>query len=281
MLGCRCGAKWNAAEWVDEAVAAGCSFVTEARVHEVIVEEWHAVGVRGRLKRRPFEIRARTVVLAAGGIGTPPILRRSGLAGAGRGVAMDTTVIAYGTARERGNATEPPMTYAWADDENGYLLSTLVEPWLMYPVSAVRAGAHKLLTWPRWQNTLGVMIKLKDDVSGALPSEREIDKPLTPGDRARLRHATAVSRRILIEAGAGRDSIFLSPPRGTHPCATVRVGDLLDSDLQTEIPGLYVCDASAFPEALARPTVLTIIGLGKRLSEHLVTQCSRIDASQS
>jgi choline dehydrogenase-like flavoprotein len=44
---------------------------------------------------------------------------------------------------------------------------------------------------------------------------------------------------------------------------------MLDQDLQTEIENLYVCDASAFPEALARPTVLTIIGLGKRLVEHL------------
>ena len=40
---------------------------------------------------------------------------------------------------------------------------------------------------------------------------------------------------------------------------------------QTEIENLYVCDASAFPVSLARPTVLTIIGLGKRLVHHLLT----------
>ena len=28
---------------------------------------------------------------------------------------------------------------------------------------------------------------------------------------------------------------------------------MLDTNLQTEITGLYVCDASTFPEALARP----------------------------
>jgi choline dehydrogenase-like flavoprotein len=44
---------------------------------------------------------------------------------------------------------------------------------------------------------------------------------------------------------------------------------MLDENLQAEISGLYVCDASVFPEALARPTVLTIIGLAKRLSKHL------------
>ena len=34
MLGCRCGAKWGAAEWVDDAVAAGCELMTEARVDD-------------------------------------------------------------------------------------------------------------------------------------------------------------------------------------------------------------------------------------------------------
>jgi choline dehydrogenase-like flavoprotein len=46
---------------------------------------------------------------------------------------------------------------------------------------------------------------------------------------------------------------------------------MLDESLQTEVQGLYVCDASTFPEALARPTVLTIIGLGKRLAKRIMS----------
>ena len=67
-------------------------------------------------------------------------------------------------------------------------------------------------------------------------------------------------------------TIFVTPQRGTHPSGTVRLGTMLDANLQTEMPGLYVCDASVFPEALDRPTVLTIIGLGKRLARQL--QCN-------
>jgi choline dehydrogenase-like flavoprotein len=48
------------------------------------------------------------------------------------------------------------------------------------------------------------------------------------------------------------------------------VGTLVDENLQTEVQGLYVCDASVFPEALARPTVLTIIGLSRRLAKHIL-----------
>ena len=46
---------------------------------------------------------------------------------------------------------------------------------------------------------------------------------------------------------------------------------MVDSDLQTEVQGLYVCDASVFPEALGRPTVITIIGLAKRLARQLTS----------
>ncbi|MGH2523059.1 MAG: FAD-dependent oxidoreductase [Anaerolineales bacterium] len=274
MLGCRCGAKWNAAEWIDEAVVAGCEFLTEAKVEALTIENNKVVGVQGRRKGKPFEIHARAVVLAAGGIGSPLLLQRAGLASAGQGIGMDTTVIVYGASRfaERGNGKEPPMTYAWANDQVGYMLSTLIDPWLMYPLITALKGWRYPLTWPRWGNTLGVMIKLKDEVSGHVTTERNISKPFTPKDQAKLNHAAGVARQILIEAGANAASIFITPMRGTHPCATVRVGGLLDHNLQTEIENLYVCDASAFPEALARPTVLTIIGLGKRLVEHLLTR---------
>jgi choline dehydrogenase-like flavoprotein len=272
MLGCRCGAKWNAAEWVDEAVSAGCEFITEARVDELIVENRKVSGVRGRCQGQTFEITASVVVLAAGGIGTPLILQHAGLSRAGQGMAMDTTLMMYGASRFPGNGHEPPMTYAWANDEVGYMLSTLIDPWLNYPLVAGLKGPRYLLTWPRWNNTLGVMIKLKDDVSGVLESERRISKPFTVNDQKKLDHAAGVARQILVKAGADPDSIFLTPMRGTHPCATVRIGDLLDRNLQTEIENLYVCDASAFPESLARPTVLTIIGLGKRLVERLLTK---------
>ena len=94
---------------------------------------------------------------------------------------------------------------------------------------------------------------------------------MTAHDIPRMRSAEEVSRRILVEAGARPETIFTTPLRGTHPSGTVRIGTLVDETLQTEIQGLYVCDASVFPEALARPTVLTILGLGKRLAKHILS----------
>jgi choline dehydrogenase-like flavoprotein len=270
MLGCRCHAKWSAAEYVDQAVAAGCDLRTGARVERVLIEEGHVVGVEGRRNGEPFAARADTVVISAGGIGTPRILQTSGFQQAGQGMTMDITVMVYGTIAGLGNGKEPPMTWSWENLEEGYMLSTLIDPWLLYPLINSLKSPKYALTWPRWKNTLGVMIKLKDDVSGGVFPDGRISKPMTDHDRPRMRAAEEVCRRILIEAGARPETIFTTPLRGTHPSGTVRVGRMVDENLQTEVQGLYVCDASVFPEALARPTVLTIIGLGKRLAKNLL-----------
>ena len=185
-------------------------------------------------------------------------------------MTMDITVMVYGTIPGKGNGKEPPMTWSWENLQEGYMLSTLIDPWLLYPLINSLKGPQYALTWPRWKNTLGVMIKLKDDVSGGVFPNGRISKPMTDHDRPRMRAAEEVCHRILIEAGARPETIFTTPLRGTHPSGTVRIRTLVDENLQTEIQGLYVCDASVFPEALARPTVLTIIGLGKRLAKHLL-----------
>jgi choline dehydrogenase-like flavoprotein len=269
MLGCSCGAKWNAGEYVDEAVKLGAKLKTRAHIKKVLIEDGHAVGVEGSLGGQPFTANAPVVVLAAGGIGTPRILQASGMSQAGQGMAMDTTVMVYGFIKERGIGNEPPMTWAWENQEAGYMLSTLLDPWLLFPLINATKGLKYPLYWPRWNRTLGVMIKLKDDISGGVFPDGSISKPMTKSDSQRLKEAEHVCHRILIEAGADHSSIFTSPLRGTHPSATVRIGEMLDVDLQTEVQGLYVCDASAFPEALDRPTVLTIIGMARRLAKHL------------
>jgi choline dehydrogenase-like flavoprotein len=270
MLGCRCGAKWNAAEWVFEAVAGGAQLVQGARVERVIIEDGHAVGVEGRIGPRKFTVRADTVIISAGGIGSPRILQQSGLNQAGVGMTMDTTVMIYGATREEGTGKEPPMTWSWESPDTGYMLSTLTDPWLMYPLAAVRKGIRPALRWFQWHKMLGIMIKLKDDISGGIYPDGKIRKPLTAGDNERLAEAYQVCRRILVEAGAKKSSIFMRPLIGTHPSGTVRIGSMLDQNLKSEIDELYVCDASVFPEALDRPTVLTIIGLGKRLAKYLL-----------
>ena len=272
MLGCRCGAKWNAAEWVDQAVAAGADLWTGAMVERVLIEGGQAGGVVVSRGGTPVTVSAETVIVAAGGIGSAVLLRRSGLFGAGEGMTMDTTVMVYGHAPYKGMGEEPPMTWSYPHSELGVLYSTLIDPWLVYPIVMTLKGPAYPLTWHRWGRTLGVMIKLKDEISGGVDIRGRISKGLTDRDRRRLARAEATAGEILRAAGCDPDTIFTTPLRGTHPSGTVRVGEMLTSDLESEVENLYVCDASVFPEALARPTVLTILSLGQRLADHLLQE---------
>jgi choline dehydrogenase-like flavoprotein len=272
MLGCRCGAKWNAAEFVDDAVAAGAELMTQTRVDEVLHDGQRVRGVRVRGRGRRREIGADRVIVAAGGIGTPMLLRESGVP-ISDGMAMDLTLMVYGYSKDvTGQGYEPPMTWSCADDQLGVLYSTLIDPWLMYPIIMAAKGPLYPLTWRRWGNTLGVMIKLKDELSGSFDAKGRISKGTTTADQARLIRAQDVARQILQRAGCDPRRMITTPLRGTHPSATVRIGDVLSKDLETGIEGLYVCDASVFPQALARPTVLTIIALAMRLADHLTSQ---------
>jgi len=272
LLGCRCGAKWSAAAFVADAVEAGAQLLTLAHVERVLIQDGCATGVEGRSQGRPFVASAEQVILCAGGLGTPRILRASGIQEAGDQLAMDLTVIVYGRGKGQGNAHEPPMTWSWDDPTLEAMFSPLIDPSLLYPIVAGMSELKRAFTWHQWRQMLGVMIKLRDTLSGELLPNGSVSKPITARDKERLHEAEQIARRILIEAGAVPESLFTSPMRGTHPSATVRIGTLVDANLQTPIQGLYVCDASVFPEALGRPTVLTIIGLAKRLARQLVSR---------
>jgi choline dehydrogenase-like flavoprotein len=268
LLGCRCGGKWTAGEMVDQAVAAGAELWTQARASTVLTEGGMATGIRGTRRRRAFEVRADRVVLAAGGLGSPMLLRTAGI-DAGHGVAMDTTVMVYGSGGGAGMGGDPPMTWSAEDPQLDVMYSTLVDPWLMYPIIMAVKGAAWPLTWPRWGRSLGVMIKLRDELSGGIDARGRVSKGVTAGDAERLDAAEGTARRILLAAGCGEETLIRTPLRGTHPSATARIGDVVDADLKTRVPNLYVCDASVFPEALGRPTVLTILALGRRLARSL------------
>lgn len=270
LLGCRCGAKWNAGEWVADAEAAGAELWTRARAERIRIEDGRVTGVSGRRGREAFQVEAETVVVAAGGLGSATLLRASGFDGAGRGLTMDSTVMVYGTHPSLGMGGEPPMTWSYPDDELGVLFSTLLDPWLLFPMMMALKGVRNALRWPEWSRTLGVMIKLKDDVSGEVRPDGGIAKGLTAADRERLSRAEERARDILRAAGCDPGSFITTPLRGTHPSATARIGEVVDADLRTDVRGLYVCDASVFPEALGRPTVLTILALGKRLAARLL-----------
>lgn len=266
-LGCREDAKWTALELLDEAEAAGATVRYATRAEAVEMDGEVVTGVRTVTKAGTESIEAPTVVLAAGGLGTPVILQRSGFEDAGSSLFVDLFVNTYGVTRDLNMLNEPQMSLL-ADqfhDDEGFILS----PYLNIPreVRFIEAGiAGVRLPMAR---TVGLMTKITDEPIGQVFANGTVSKAPTEQDESRLRAGIDLATELLVEIGANPDSIVESAYQGAHPGGSAPIGTIVDRDLQTEVEGLYVCDASVFPDSPGAPPILTILALARRLARHL------------
>jgi choline dehydrogenase-like flavoprotein len=272
MIGCKKGAKWTAREYVDEAVSAGAKLRTRAKVDEVLFDGGRVTGVRGTGPSGPFQVDAERVVLAAGGIGTAVVLQASGFADAGRGFFIDPLQLTTAISPWQGSPHDIPMTCGTTDlQDEGIIMTDVIDPWPLYMFGLVMGGPRNPKYFLRYPRTLSIMTKARDPLTGSISRDGKVSKPLGEAEQAMLRRGSEIASRILRRAGCDTSTITLAAPRGAHPGGTVRIGEMLDNDLQTSVAGLYVCDASVLPEPCGWPPVLTIISLAKRLVKERLT----------
>lgn len=215
-----------------------------------------------------FEARGTTVVLAAGGLGTPVILSASGIEQAGKGLFIDTFVNVYGTLDENVSSVEPTMSIVNTGfhDDRGFLMA----PFINYSRSTrMIEGGPRLATRPL-RHLFGMMVKTSDDPVGEVYADGRVSKPVTEADRRRLDDGVGLAGDILVAAGVRRESLLVSKPQGAHPGGTAAIGAVVDTDLQTPVNGLFVADASVLPRTPGMPPMVTIGALARRLGRVLV-----------
>jgi choline dehydrogenase-like flavoprotein len=263
--GCPYGAKWTSRVLLDEACAAGAVLLAGAHVRSLDVDGDEVRAVHFTMGGATHRASADVIILAAGGIGTPVLLRAAGIHEAGTGLFVDPILILNGSVPDLRGGREFPMATGMYDAEAGYVLTDLLLPFDVYSIfSSIalrpdRIGAHR--------RTLAVMIKIRDEVGGRIAAGGWINKRLTEADHKRFARGREVAHRILKNAGA--EHIFAMPLLASHPGGTARIGEVVDSDLRTRFTNLYVCDASVIPSTWGLPPILTILALGKRLARHL------------
>jgi len=258
-------ARWTARRFVADAVAAGARIVTGATVTGIATRAGAVERVEVRIGGRRRSLATGTVVLAAGGLGTPMILRACGIARAGERFFYDPVLVVNGTVDGIDAGFEPPMLAAADRLDDGYLLTDLCRPRWLHNAAAVLAGRpDQLRTYP---STVSVMVKARDGLSGSLTRRGGVAKPLTQADRAVLTRGTAEAREIVRRADG--KSIYVAGHVAVHPGGTAKVGDVVDTDLQTEIRGLYVGDASVIPMEWGLPPTFTVMALGRGLGRRL------------
>ncbi len=274
MLGCRRGAKWTARKYIEEALEHGAGVLLGSEVESVIVEQGKAAGVRLRADRGSEDVRADKVILAAGGIGTPLILLKSGIEGAGEGFFIDPMNVVMAAGKDRGTLGQ--MTFTFASEEfvesEGYLVGTVGAKMVFGAQLMGRSPLRALLRAPYYHRIMGMFTKIGDTPGGRVHADGTIEKPYPPEDMEKFRKGTEACKNILIRAGAKPETIMVAENIGGHPGGTAAIGRVVDKDLRAlDVKDLFVCDASVFPRSPGRPPTLTIMALAKRLSGFLVS----------
>lgn len=276
-FGCARQAKWMGIYVADEAEQHGARLQIHTRVEHVVVEDGQAVGViaRGLDDGQGYEIRGKTVVCSAGGIGTAGILMKSGVEQAGTRLFGDPSFGSWGVLPKglKGHFCEHGTSISYMDDEHGCLFSTQVtwprSFWASYQL--MEGGVKEAMeVYRHFPQMVAIFNKIHDEGVGRATWDGRVSKTVTAKDEEKMNYCRWVNEKILIAAGCDPNNLhhhgFSHAGALTfgHPGGSCPIGVTVDNNMETKIKNLFVCDISAMPGAPSRPPVLTLVTLTKR-----------------
>jgi len=246
--GCPEGAKWSALRFVEEAERKGARIITGMPVDEVVVKSGEVKGVRSGDRVFSDDI----VVLSAGALETPRLLNRIGLPTSSSSLFVDTFITVGGIIKGIKFDKEVPMNAVIRFED--FILCPHFSKHLAERIEERGLKASQ-------EDIIGIMVKIKDDEVGEV--DEEIKKGVTNRDATIISEGASIAGSVLEKVGVDPSTFVSTPLRGAHPGGTARVGIAVDKNLETEVSGLYVADASVLPVAPGAPPILTIVALAK------------------
>jgi choline dehydrogenase-like flavoprotein len=315
-FGCAIDAKRGMhVSYLPRAVAAGARIRTGVQAQRVLVEGGRAVGVactaRSGGRRRPFTVRARRAVIAAGGaFGTPELLQRSGLGGGqvGRNLHIHPACWVGARYEEEVRGWEGVMQSFYVDeweDPHGILLEATFTPLAFGGAWLLGAGRSHQEAMLDFGHVGSIGVHLCDRSSGrvGLGAEGSLraSYKLTREDADRIAYGIARAAEVHFAAGAtevypniarvgvlkkGELAAFeatrFKPAElrleAFHPMGTARIAadprqGACGIDGQVNgTPGLYVADGSLFPTSVGVNPMMTIIAFSKQIARGLAGQ---------
>ena len=251
-FGCPKDAKWTALNSIEEAKKLGAKVIENTTTTDIMAVKGEVMGVKSYDKVFPSDI----VVLSPGAIETPRLLRKVGI-NAGDNLFVDTFVTVGGILKDIGFNKEVQMNALIEFDE--FLIAPHFSSYLYKRLEHLGA---------KGKDILGMMVKIKDESSGKVKKDSVV-KYNTLNDVKLLSEGSAIAGSILTKAGVDPKTLVSTHARGAHPGGTASIGRAVDKNLETEINGLFVADASVFPMSPGVPPILTIVALAKRLGEYI------------
>lgn len=287
-----------------QACEAGARIVTGLRVERIVAEDGRASGVVAhRHDGSEVKVSAPLVVVAAGAIPTPPLLRRSGLgrhSRLGRNLSIHPATGITATFEEevipwRGVMQSVGIEELHADE--GVLIEATSTPPGMGAVSAPGYGTHLMGRLDRAANTATIGAMIADEPSGRVFGSRfpVISYRLAKADKRRLRVAIEAMTRVMLAAGAAEVELGGGAPRvrseaelpsaierldvrrlrlaGFHPSGTAAAGsDPARHPVDPEgrlrgVSGVWVADGSVLPSCPGVNPQISIMALAAGVGE--------------
>lgn len=259
--GCKIEAKWDATHFINEALANGATLISNFKVTKILHENSKVTGIEGLFGDKIKTFGVKTVILAAGALNTPKILKNSEIKeNVGEGLFCDLFITVGGYSKDINFNKEIPMGVK--SEFGPYFLSPHFSNQLVSLIEDKGFNANP-------EDVMGIMVKIADEANGKIIADKSIEKPLTNRDLELLIDGYEKSAKLLLEVGVDPSSIVSTSIRGAHPGGTAAIGKVVDNNLETRIKGLYIADASVIPQAPGRPPILTIIALAKRLAKNV------------
>ena len=257
--GCLFDAKWDGTYFIKEAETEGAKIITNFNVFEVIHENNQVIGVVGINENNEKKIfKAKKVIISAGALNTPIILKNSGIKNVGKQIFFDIFLTIGGYLKNANLKNELMMG-----------IKTEFGPYFLSPHYSTQLST--LLTEKginaKDKDIIGLMLKFADTCIGTIDNEGNIEKTLTKVDVDLIKEGYEKAVKILTKIGVDSETIVATSLKGAHPGGTAAVGEVVDNNFETEIKGLYVCDASVIPEAPGRPPILTIVAIAKKVAK--------------
>ncbi len=255
IFGCPYGVKWDVRAFLASAEQNGARLVTGTRVERVVTDDGRAKGVIARRGVKRRFVPADLIVLAAGGLGTPPLLERSGIRGEPRLFVDPVLTLAAEWPDARG-AAEVSMPFVV--DKGKYIISPYFDFLSFFFDRRWRVPSR---------NVLSIMIKLADEPAGEAATGG-VRKSLSAADKKNLAEAVELTTEIMGRVGMSREKIVLGTINAGHPGGMFPLGVAEKDTFHSPVlpPNVYIADASLLPVSLGKPPILTIMALAKRVS---------------
>ncbi len=322
-FGCPSSAKKSMdISYIPKALKHGAILYANCQVRDIMVENGKAVGIRGvflhpesKEKLHTLTVRAKKVILSAGAVYSPQLLKQNNLCKGSRQVGRNLFI--HPAVKVMGLFDS--KIEGWKSIPQGYCIdefkgmgiimeNAFLPPELHVTAAPFIGRRHRefMEKYP-YLSVWGVMVS---DTSGGIIVNAGTNKPLmfyhlNKRDFERFKLGTAIMAEVFFAAGAREvylpfskltsinspdeiRLIFNSNLRPAHadliafhPMGTCRMGEdprrcVVDSNLETfEVKNLYVIDASIFPSSLGVNPQESIFGFARYAAHKIIAKYRR------